>query len=158
MDHLRPMETTEIRPMETRSASAAREIDAARHEHAAAQLAASLSGLGLKRKAAPPPGCPACEQNKRRGTMLNSETVPLTCSQCAQRARSTSRHQDGPGESAELTLGADDVEMAAIESPSRPRALRSQRRLEEDEDDGYEGEDEGMGGTVRWEYRSRYSE
>ena len=129
-----------------------REIDAARHEHTAAQLATSLSGMGLKRKAAPPPCCAACEQNKRRGTTHGEATPP--CSHCT---RMTSRHQDGAGEKKDLKLGVDDVDMTSGDSPRRPRT-RSQRRREEEDDDGYEGEDEGLGGTVRWEYRSRYSE
>jgi hypothetical protein len=111
------------------------------HDDAAAQLAASLSGLGLKRKAsAPTPkSCPACEelQGKRsRGGNLSLAdsgicqriaAVP-TCAHCTYRA--ACRHKDGQCcESLDVVkLGAsEDVEMTGSKRRARARASTEHR-------------------------------
>jgi len=110
-------------------------------DDAAAQLAASLSGLGLKRKAsAPTPkSCPACEelQSKRsRGGDLSLHSCGIcqriaaapTCAHCAYRA--ACRHKEGQCcESLDvIKLGAsEDVEMTGSKRRARARASTEHR-------------------------------
>ena len=157
------------------------------HDDDAAALAASLSGLGLKRKAPAPTAksCPACEelQSKRlrsRGSNLhgcasdvemNASDVEMMGSKRRARARASTEPSSlrtalrrSPRWS---TAATADVDMDAPQG-------RLRTALERPPVDAYDGGDEGEEGegttlrrtrrdhspkpARRWEYRSRYSE
>ena len=158
------------------------------HDDDAAALAASLSGLGLKRKASAPTAksCPACEelQSKRlrsRGSNLhgcasdvemNASDLEMMGSKRRARARASTEPSSlrtalrrSPRWS---TAATADVDMDAPQGRLRT-AL--ERPPVDAYDGGDEGEEEDEGTTLRrtrrdhspkparrWEYRSRYSE
>lgn len=107
----------------------------------AEELAASLSGLGLKRKASAPmpKSCPACEelQSKRsRGGNLSLHSCEIcqriaaapTCAHCAYRAASRHKDRHNCGGDIVIKLGSsEDVEMTGPKRRARARVSTEHR-------------------------------